>query len=142
MCPRRGVRLERLVPLVAACLLLLGTLSTIYVTSFQGRESTAYIEVNGVAVSIDRLYAAYGEQSLETSIGETHAGIAFTDLAGEAGIADPAAHVYRIIASDGYSKEVAWKYVQSSIITREKRIIFAELPQQYWVRDIVEIKVI
>lgn len=141
MHPGSGVRLERLAPLVAACLLLVGSISTVYVTSFQERQSTTSIEVNGVAVSIDHLFATYQEQTLETSIGETRTGIAFVDLAREAGIADPASHTYRIIAADGYTKEVPGTYMQSSIITTEKRIIFAELPQQYWVRDIVEIKV-
>ncbi|HDS59293.1 MAG TPA: hypothetical protein ENN54_03245 [Thermoplasmatales archaeon] len=142
MCPRRGVRLERLVPLVAACLLLLGTLSTIYVKSFQEQESTEFISLNGTAVSIDHLYATYSEQSLETSADETHTGIPFASLTQEAGIQDPAAHIYRIIAADGYTKEVEWKYLQNSVLTSDKRIIFAQLPKQYWVRDIVEIKVI
>lgn len=139
---RSGLKWENVIPLVAACLLIGGTLSTIYVKSFQEQESTEFVTINDTAVSINELFAKYQEQSLETMVDEIHTGIPFASLAQEAGIQNPAAFAYRIIAADGYTKEVIWKYLQNSVLTTDKRIIFAQLPKQYWVRDIVEIKVI
>jgi hypothetical protein len=127
---------------VAVCLLFVGTFSTIYVKSFIEQESTEFIEINNILLSIDYLFTNYQQQILETTVDETHTGIAFSDVAHEAGIENPQVHTYRIIAADGYTKEVSWNDLQNSILTEGKRIIFAQLPKQYWVRDTVEIKVI
>ncbi|MFO8133573.1 MAG: hypothetical protein R6U10_06565 [Thermoplasmatota archaeon] len=136
--------MRRIVPLAAAGLLLLGTTATIYVQSFQQQESTSSITINGVDVTYQELADSYPEEAITGYDDERYTGIALTDALAYAGVTEPAAHEYTLVGADGYSKQVEWKHVQSSILSSQdsKRVIFTELPKQFWVADLIEIEVI
>lgn len=136
--------MRRVVPLIAAGLLLLGTAATIYVQSFQQQESTESITINGRDVTYDELADASQETTITGYDDERYTGIAMPDVLAYTGITEPAAHSYEFIGADGYSKQVEWKHVQDSILSNQdnKRVIFTELPRQFWVADLIEIKVI
>lgn len=136
--------MRRIVPVIAAALLLLGTSATVYVQSFQQQEVTDSIAINGREVTYEELAAAYPETTITGYDDERYMGIALTDVLAHADVAEPATHSYKFVGADGYSKQVEWKHVQHGILINEddKRVIFTELPKQSWVAKLVEIKVI
>ncbi|MBS3773085.1 MAG: hypothetical protein KGY55_02675 [Candidatus Thermoplasmatota archaeon] len=136
--------MRRIVPLVAAGLLILGTAATIYVQSFQQQESTDTLAINGMDVTYEELADSYPEETITGYDDERYTGIAMTEVVAYAGVTEPAAHAYTFTGADGYSKQVEWKHVQNSVLSSQdnKRVIFTELPKQFWVADLIEIKVI
>lgn len=134
---------RRIIPLIAAGLLLLGTAATIYVQSFQQQETTDSITVNGMDITYAELTDIYPEKTITGYDDERYTGITMADVLTHAGVTDPAAHDYTFAGADGYSKQVEWKHVQHSVLTDMdgKRIIFSELPKQFWVADLIEIQV-
>lgn len=136
------VKLTHIIPLIAICMLLVGTLATVYVKSFHEQETMGTIDINGTDVYIATLFREYEEQELETSVDETHNGIPIPLVLSHAGIEKLSEHRYSLSAPDGYSKEVEWKFMLEAVLTEEGRIVFSNLPKQFWVRDLVKIKVI
>ena len=135
--------MRRMVPLIAASLLLLGTAATIYVQSFQQQESRESIAINRMDVTYDELADAYQETTIKGYDDERYTGIAMSDVLAYTGILEPEAHSYELIGADGYSKQVEWTQVKDSVLSSQdnKRIIFTELPKQFWVANLIEIKV-
>ncbi|MEA2054823.1 MAG: hypothetical protein U9O96_06965 [Candidatus Thermoplasmatota archaeon] len=137
------MRIERVIPVIAVLLMTMGILSTVYVHSFQEREGTDYLKINGKEFGINDLFNSCNKKDMKTSMGETHTGISLADIVNLSGVENPGEHIYTIIAADGYSKTVEWNNIKNGIFTEEeKRAIFSDLPKQFWVRNIVEIKVI
>ncbi len=136
--------MRHLVPLIAAGLLLLGTGATVYVQSFQQQEPTGVVTVNGVDVTYEELVDTYPETTITGYDDKNYTGVAMTDVLAHANVAEPAAHSYKFVGADGYSKQVKWKHVQHCILVGAdgKRVIFSGLPKQSWVRDLIEITVI
>jgi hypothetical protein len=116
-------------------------MATIYVNSYQEKATTDTISVGGTNIRITTLFKEYEEQLLKTSVGETHIGIPVSQILDYAGVITPIENQYVLIAADGYSKEMRYDYIKKSLLTQEGRIVFADLPKQFWVRDIVEIRV-
>jgi hypothetical protein len=116
--------------------------ATIYVKSYQEKEKADIIFVGGVDVRTTTLFAKYEDQMLNTTEGETFSGVPSYRILEDANVEMPANHRYILIGSDGYKKEIGWEHIQGSVLTTEGRIVFADLPKQFWVRNIVEIKVL
>lgn len=135
--------MRRVVPIIAAGLLLLGAGATVYVQSFQQQETTDSITINGRDVTFQELAAAYQETTITGYDDERYTGIAMTDVLQHVDVTEPAAHDYTFVGADGYSKQVEWKHIQGSVLTDNdgQRIIFSELPKQFWVADLIEIQV-
>ena len=138
----KDVRLNYVVPLVAVSLLIIGTMATIYVKSYEEKGTAGTINVSGVDVPNSILFSLYDQQILRTSVDETHIGIPLSKVLEYAHIETPTEYRYMIIGSDGYGKEVEWEHIEKSVLTAEKRIVFADLPKQFWVRNIIEIRLI
>ena len=122
--------------LLAVILLAIGIGSTLYVTLFKGSEKTEGLVVGGMEFSVDQLF---GTLELVT-VGE-HQGVALAEVINKARIENPEEQKYTIIAEDGYQKIVGWESIRGGILTREKRVVFPDLPKQYWIKNIARIEV-
>lgn len=121
--------------LLAIVLLAIGIGSTLYLTLFKGIEKTEGLLVGETKFSLNELF-----DTLELTIVGEYQGVALAEVINKAGIENPEEQEYTIIAGDGYQKMVEWKSIQKGIFTREKRVIFSDLPRQYWVRNVAKIE--
>jgi hypothetical protein len=69
-------------------------------------------------------------------------GILLSDIVNDTGLKDPDTHEFKIVAADGYLKTVSWDDLQNGIIKDNKETYFTTLPKQFFVQDVVEIKVV
>ena len=135
---------ERLIILSAVILLLLGTLSNIYVYAMQRHSVPGnVIEINGKSINIEELFDKYELKTIENKIsGESFTGIPLDAVIREAGITNPEKFSYNIIGSDGYSKVVKWENVEKGVLTDEMRVAFEDLPKAFMVREVIKIEVV
>jgi len=137
------MKVERVVPVVALTLLLVGTFATVYVHSYGEKSNTDYLKINGREFKISEIIKACSEKEIKPEAGGIYKGILLPDIINFSGVKNPSEHKYKIIGSDGYSKTVGWDHIQNGIFVLEKReVVFSDLPKQFWVKDVVEIKVI
>ena len=135
------MKVERFIPAIAILLLLVGIFSTVYVQSLQEGAEGEYITINGERLSFGEIQR-YSGRIIKTSEDE-YSGISLAEMINKSGVINPDIHKYKITGSDGYSKTVEWKYVKNGVfLMEEKEVIFSDLPKQFWVKDIVDIKVI
>ena len=129
---------EKLIPIFAFIVILIGSLSSIYVYATQ--INSDYIDINGQEYTIDQLFFM-GEQKTVESNSELFSGIALDDLMLKTGVSNPEKHEYTIIASDGYQKTVKWENMKNGILTEEGQSIFSDLAKAFRIKDIVIIEV-
>jgi hypothetical protein len=128
---------KKFIPTVALIILLIGSVSSIYVYATQTNESD--ISINGQKYSIDQLFFI-AEPRLIDSL--NFSGIALDDLTIKVGVGLPKQKKYTIIGSDGYQKTVEWKNMENGILTYERMVVFSDLPKSFRVKDVVKIEVI
>ena len=58
------------------------------------------------------------------------------------GVEQPEKHEYTIIGADGHPQTVEWEDMKKGVLTKERRVIFENLPKKFWVKDVVKIEVI
>ena len=137
------MKVERVVPVIAITLLLVGTFSTIYVQSYGEKGSSDYLKINGKEFQINEIVKACSEKEIKPEAGGIYKGVLLSDMINFSGVKNPSGYKYKIIGSDGYSKTVGWNSVQNGIFVLEKReVVFSDLPKKFWVKDVIEIKVI
>lgn len=120
----------------ALSVLLLGSISTLYVTQTQAKTDT--ISINNHAYTIDQLFT---QTTARTLTDHNATGIALDQAIINAGVNNPDTHQYIIIGSDGYQKTVTWTNLQHGILTRQRNIIFSGLPKAFNVKDLAQIEV-
>jgi hypothetical protein len=125
---------DKLLPLIALLVLLLGSISTAYV--YTTTTSTGTISINGTEYTLDQLMFL-GEDRV---IGDYNGG-SLDQIIVKSGVPVPENHEYTLIAADGYQKTVQWDNMKNGLITDEGQTIFSDLPKAFWVKDIIEIKV-
>jgi len=125
---------DKYIPIIAIFVLILASLSTIYV--YTTTADSEYIKINEVEYTIEQLFFISKERSYET-----FSGIALDDLLKKVGIPEPENHEYTLVASDGYQKTVKWENMKSGLLTKEGQSIFSDLPKAFRVKDIVKIEV-
>jgi len=125
---------EKLIPIFAILVLLIGSLSTIYTYAVQLESD--FIEINGEDYTIEDLFSLGKEKSFED-----FSGVSLEDIIVNIGIENPKNHEYNIIGSDGYQKTVKWENIENGFLTRDKQTIFSDLPKAFRVKDIVKIEV-
>ena len=128
---------KKFIPAIALIILLLGSVSSIYVYATQANEST--ISINGQQYTIDQLFFIAEPQSFDSL---NFSGIALDDLVLKTGIGCPDCHKYTVIGADGYQKTVDWEDMQNGLLTHEKMVVFSDLPKAFRVKNIVKIEVI
>jgi len=127
---------KRLLILLAVILIIIGVGSTLYITLFKGAEKTEVLLVGETEFSLNELF---GTSDLIT-VGE-YQGVSLVEVINKAGIENPEAQEYTIIAEDGYQKTVEWESIKEGIFTSEKRVILPDLPKQYWLKNTTRIEI-
>ncbi len=126
---------EKLLPIIALLILLIGTGSSAYV--FVTTVDSEYIDINGQEYTIDQLLFIGEEREFETFFG-----VALDDIIIKIGVSNPNEHEYTLIAADSYQKTVKWENMKNGLLTKDRISIFSDLPKSFRVRDIVKIEVI
>ncbi len=122
--------------------LIIGSISTLYVHANQTSESTNHetILINNQSFEIQSLFNTFSNTTIETDDGEK-TGILLSKILTSTTIDCPSCSSYTLKASDGYQQTVNWDDIQQGILTMEKRTYFPHLAHAFWVRDIVQIEV-
>jgi len=131
---------EKLIPIFAMIVLLIGISSTLYVHAIQSTMNTNNIIINDNEYNIDSLFDEFTFKSIETDEG-TKTGIGLDTLIAYVGISNPGQFQYTVKASDSYQKTILWENFKEGILSKEKRIFFPDLAHAFWVGNIIEIEV-
>lgn len=127
----------RFTTLLATIILLTGIASTIYVESLKEEKQTDnVIHINEIDYEIEDIFVDFIEISIEE-----FSGILLSDLLNDTSLINPEDYHYKVIGEDGYAKTIEWKHMKKGILTREKNVVFENLPQQFWIKDIAQIEV-
>jgi hypothetical protein len=128
---------KKIIILTALLILIIGSLSTIYV--FANQLETSYISINNKDFTIDQIFLEIEPVSFKSL---NYTGVSLKDLIIQSGVEEGNKHNYIIIGSDGYQKTVNWNNINNGLLTFEKEVIFSDLPKMYRVKNIVKIEVI
>lgn len=133
---------QNIIPLLAMTVLIIGSISTLYVHAYQTSQSTNLetILINNQSFEIQSLFARFSNTTIKTDDGEK-TGILLSKIVLSTNINCPSCSSYIIKASDGYQQTVNWDDIQQGILTMEKQMYFPHLAQAFWVQDIVQIEV-
>jgi predicted protein tyrosine phosphatase len=127
---------QRFIILLAVILIAIGVVSTLYVTLFRGSEKVEGLLIGETEFSLNKIFDA-----LEVIVVEEYQGVSLAELINKAEIQNPEEKKYIVVAEDGYQKTVEWKSMQEGVLTREKRVVFLDLPKQYWMKNVAKIEV-
>jgi len=130
------MRKERLLPLLALCILFIASSSSLYVYATQ--STTATLLINGQPYTINQLFALTEPRALNDS---QYTGIALDDLMVKTGISHREQHLYTLKGADGYEKTVTWENMKNGLLTADRESVFSDLPKAFRVKDIVSIEV-
>jgi hypothetical protein len=127
---------DRLLSIFALLILLIGSVSSIYVYATQTTTNT--LLVNGQYYTIDQVFSLAKPRTLNES---QYIGIALDDLILKTGVLQPEQHKYTLRGSDGYEKTVTWENMKNGLLTKDSESIFSDLPKAFHVKNIVTIEV-
>jgi len=127
---------DRLLPIFALLILLIGSVSSIYVYATQTTTNT--LRVNGQYYTMDQLFSLTQPRTFHES---QYSGIALDDLMLKTGVSQPEQHTYTLKGVDGYEKTVTWENMKNGLLTKEAESVFSELPKAFRVKDIITIEV-
>ena len=134
------IRKEKLIPLFALIILVIGTSATAYVYATQSDAKT--VTINNQKYTIDQIFFIAKSCTIKTFDETIFTGIALDDLIIKVGVKCPACHEYTLIGADKYQKTVSWDDMQNGLLTLEKTVVFSNLPKAYRIKNIVKIEVI
>ena len=129
---------EKIIPIIAMSLLLIGASSAIYANETQIDKET--IRINGIEYSIDHLFGLSSVKTIITDEGEKE-GIALDELILKLNINCPECSQYTIKGSDTYQQTINWDIIKTGILTDYRKVFFPDTAQYLWVKDIIEIEV-
>jgi len=129
---------EKLIPIFAIIILLIGTSSALYVNATRINKDT--ITIDGQEYSIDQLFSLVYPKTIETDEGEK-IGISLEDLMTKIGIGCLSCNDYTIIGKDKYQQTVNWDVMKTGILTKNSRVFFPNTAHSFWVQDVIEIEV-
>ncbi len=132
---------EKLLPIFAMIVLLIGSFSALYVNANQLSIEKDTIILNNQRFNADELFDSVEIRSIETNEGE-RTGLALDKLISFSGVNCPSCHKYTIIAKDPYQKTVNWEDMKRGVLTDYGRVYFKDKAHAFWVYDVVEIEVI
>jgi flagellar basal body L-ring protein FlgH len=130
------MRKDRLLPIFALLILLICSVSSIYVYATQATTNT--LLVNGQHYTMDQLFSLIQPRSFNES---QYSGISLDDLMLKTGVSQPEQHKYTLKGADGYEKTVTWENMKNGLLTKESESVFSDLPKAFRVKDIVTIEV-
>jgi len=129
---------DKLIPVLAMIVLLIGIGSTMYVQASQ--SNTSNIKINGQKYSIDEIFKIADMRTIVTDEGEI-TGVALDDLIVKTSNICTSCNQYTFKSKDTYQQTVPWSYMQKGVLTENNRIFFPDTAHSFWVRDIIEIEV-
>ena len=137
---------EKIIPIVALFILLLGASSTIYVYATQEENIVDNDEFDDVEIvtiwnkqyTMEQIFSITAPRTFSDL---NFSGIALDDLIIKIGVDCPECYTYTIIADDGYQKTVNWENMQNGLLTEDKMSVFSDLAKAFRVKNIVEIEV-
>jgi hypothetical protein len=129
---------EKIIPIIAMSLLLVGTSSAIYVNETQIDKET--IAINGSEYTVDQLFKIGTIKTIETDDGKK-TGVALEELMYKFNINCPECSSYTIKGSDNYQQTVDWDIMKTGVLTDYRNIFFPHTAHYLWVKNIVEIEV-
>lgn len=129
---------EKIIPIFAMIVLLIGIFSAIYVHATHIDMNT--IKINGQDYTLDQLFSIGVMRTIKTDEGEK-TGIALDDLILKVGTGCPQCHEYTIKAKDRYQQTVNWNIMKTGILTDYGKVFFPDTAHAFWVRDVIEIEV-
>jgi hypothetical protein len=127
---------DRFLPAIAVVILAIASISSVYVYATQ--TSTTSILINGQHYTIDQLFSFTKSRMF---VDLNYSGIALDDLIIKTGINNPDSNTYTIIGSDGYQKTVTWDNMKNGLLTKNRMVVFSDLPKAFRVKDVVTIEV-
>jgi hypothetical protein len=127
---------DRLLPIFALLILLIGSVSSIYVYTTQATTNT--LLVNGQHYTMDQLFSLVQPRSFNES---QYSGIALDDLMLKTGVSQPEQHRYTLRGADGYEKTVTWENMKNGLLTKDSESVFSNLPKAFRVKNIITIEV-
>jgi len=127
---------EKLIPIFAMVVLLIGTFSAIYVNASQIEKDS--ITINNQEYTIDQIFTIAESMSIETDEG-VKTGVSLIDLMKQVGISCTSCNEYTFKAKDGYQQTVDFEILKKGILTQDSRVFFPNTAHALWVRDVVEI---
>jgi len=127
---------DRLLPIFALLILLIGSVSSIYVYATQATTDT--LLVNRQHYTMDQLFSLTQPRNFNES---QYSGIALDDLMLKTGVSHPEQHTYTLKGVDGYEKTVTWENMKNGLLTKESESVFSDLPKAFRVKDIITIEV-
>jgi len=129
---------EKLIPIFAMIVLLIGTFSVIYVHASQIDKNT--ITINSQEYTIDEIFSLAESKTIETDEG-IKSGVSLADLISKVGISCTSCSKYTFKAKDGYQQTVDFEIFKTGILTDYSRVYFPNTAQALWVSDVIEIEV-
>ncbi len=139
---------EAIVSIVAIILLSIGITSTIYVQSHQV-EKGEFITVANEKIYINDIFDKCKIINItvnEKGVEKNYEGVILSDIINMTNLKNKEGHDYTIVGAnpDGstYQKTVSWNNMENGILTKERRTIFPNLRRAFWIKDIIEIKVV
>jgi hypothetical protein len=135
---------EKLIPIGALIVLLIGASSTVYVYATQVEnivEDNDDVEILTIWNKQYTLVEVFYLAEPRTFTDLNFSGIALDDLIIKIGIDCPECYTYTIIADDGYQKTVNWENMQNGLLTSDKMSVFSDLPKAFRIKNIIEIEV-
>jgi hypothetical protein len=129
---------QKIIPVLAMTLLLIGIISALYVSATQINKDT--IKIIGQEYTVNDLYILGGEKTIETANGEI-TGASLENIIKSIGVSCTSCNKYTIKGADGYPKTIEWDILKTGVLTEENRVCFPDTPKALWVRDVVEIEV-
>ncbi len=124
-------------PIAAIFILLFASGCSLYVFATETTSDT--IIINDQPYTIDQLLQLGKTRQFEDL---NFQGIALDDIIKLTGVIDPEAQEYNIIGMDGYQKTVHWENLKQGLLTKEKQVVFLDLPKAFRVKDVSVIEVI
>ena len=137
---------EKLIPILAMTVLVIGIISTIYVNANENnqRPPGAVITIYGNQYSFNELNEIFQNITIETDDGEK-IGIPLEQIIPYSGVNCPSCNKYTFKASDSYQQTALWKDVITSVLTYDDeynlRVYFSDLAHTFWVYNLIEIEV-
>jgi hypothetical protein len=132
---------DKLIPVFAMILLIIGIFSAIYVHATMVNKKT--ITIQGEEYTIDQLFSIGETKTIQTVEGEK-TGVALDDLILKIGMGCPSCYNYVFKGGDGYQQTISWDLMEKGVLSKNRKIYFPESTKTakgLWVKDIVEIEV-
>lgn len=106
-----------------------------------GGELDWSVTINGNDYLVSEIFSTFELHEVTDSKGDAYQGVYLKDLLQDAGVSDLSFYTYRIIAEDGWTKEVTHLDMEEGILVEEEiKTVFPDLPGKYRVKDVVEIE--